>query len=311
MKKIIIYFLFCSISLIKIQAQVNKAFNITEQALNEVTFYEQPNYRGNQGKVFYGKGGMRFPFANKKNVSFTIASGKIVYIKFCNEIPYEQAYSDAVPNIDLSMICGIRIDETQNITLAWSGISSEIHNNDCKKVFGKITVKFKEIAPDGTESFLQLQQVIPTNDKFTFEAFNKTNADVPNRYGNFVYNNNPLPNVINAVSIQPNGRDECWLLIGKTAIRDGRVRMVITSNIRSEHKGGDLELDYSNNIHMASPVTEQIPINYLYNGDKLVNAENPRFFVGPYRASGGPQNRNIASGGIYKNFRSYFIISGL
>jgi len=312
MKKIFLAITFCCILAIQLNAQIKQIIGSSgATTFGDVTFYQNPNQQGAMGKITFVHKMLQFPFTNKKNVSFRVNSGKIAYIKFCYEIPYEQAYTGSVNNIDLTSICGIRIDEVQQVSLAWSGISTDIHNNDCKKVFGNVSVKFKEVAPDGTESFLPMTQVVAGADRFVFDAFSKANANVANRYGNFVVNNNPVPDVNTMVSLLRHGRDECWLPIGKTAIRDGRVKMIITSNVKSAHKSGDLELDYSSNVQMAAPVTEQIPINYLYNGDKLVNRENPRFFVGPYQATGSPDNKTIASGGIYKNFRVHFIIQGL
>jgi hypothetical protein len=312
MKNVFLAIAFCCILAIQLTAQVNKIIGgAGTTTLEEVTFYQNQNLQGATGKITFVAKILRFPFTNKKNVSFSVNSGKIAYIKFCYEIPYEQAFVGTVNNIDLTSICGIRVDEVQQVSLAWSGISTEIHNNDCKKVFGTVSVKFKEVAPDGTEGFLSLRNSRSATNDLVFNAFNKANADIANRYGNFVSNNNPVPDVNTMVSMPGFGRDECWLPIGKTAIRDGRVKMIITSNVKSAHKSGDLELDYSSNVKMAAPVTDEVPINYLYNGEKLVNRESPRFFVGPYQATGSPNNKTIASGGIYKNFRVHFIIQGL
>jgi hypothetical protein len=282
--------------------------NLTK-TINDVTFFSESNLRGTQGKAYYRVGVFKFPFENKKSISFKVTSGKIAYVKFCNDIPVERAFTGNVASIDLTYICGLRIDDIQDIGVSFAGISTDVCNNDCKNVFGSVKVKLVEKAPDGTDCYLTLTDLgIPNKTEFT--AFDKPTLGERNRYRNYVFNNNPIPAINIAVTVNNIG-DECLLPVGKTAIRDGRVRMVIVSNIKSAHKSGDVASDYCSNVHMDAPVTKIVPINYLYDGDKLVNAANPRLIVGPFRATGNPDNGVLANAGILKNFRAHFIVFGL
>jgi len=289
----------------------------TPVVFNDLTVYEQPNLSGNSGKIKISKlNGLIFPFTNLTNASFKIAAHKIVYLKYCLEFPVEVAFTETQTNIDLSKVCGIRSDDMQWVGIGFNGISTEIHNNDCKRVYGNITVKMQETSPydNNLFTFFSTNSFTPfrNTDKTGPYLLNIANSSADPIYTNYVFNNNPVPNITTGPGTRSRGRADVGFWVGKAAVRDGRIKIFINSKIGSAHKSCDLCDDFSSKVEMARAKTEAIPINYLYDGEKLLNAENNKLILGPYPASGSRDGTAItASGGTNKNFRVHLTIGGL
>ncbi len=323
MKKIILSFIVALVSTTFSNAQISKIINQegTKTILKKITttfpdavFFEQPNYQGQSGNISFSAGVIKLPFLNKKHLSMQVPQGKIVYVKYCSEFPYEMVYSESVVDIDLTMVCGIRSDVRSGFNLDFNGFTTDIHNNDCKKMFGNVAVKVVETAPDGTSVFIpyNVGTALRTADKFTFNPFTRNKADSRVNFENFVFDKNQTPIINSIVKVKSDGGDDiAGYAVGESAIRDGRVKFVFTINIASAHKGGEAALDFCPNVHMERPVVKEIPINYMYDGNKLVNAQTPKIILGPFAASGSPDNKVMASGGIYKNFGVQFTVAGL
>lgn len=251
-----------------------------------------------------------------KNVSITIANGRIVYLKYCNvEFPYEMAYSESQANINLEGVCGVRSDESTAITVNFNGISTAIHDNDCKKVFGKITIQVTENSPTESDVLSSISCSTGTafkgENKFTFQPMNINKADSRKNISNYVFNDNPVPNLGgNLISSSKTGEDKAVFVVGKNALLEGRVKMIVTSNIAGAHKSCPTCDGYSSNIHMERPITEIIPLEYTYPYHGLRTPQLGNAIVlGPYSAFGTPDGTSItAQGGFSQNFRVHIIL---
>lgn len=285
--------------------------------VTDIKLFDQTNYKGNSGYFSISDGKLVAPFP-VKNVSFTVPSGKIVYLKKCDtEFPYEEAYTASQGKADLSKVCGIRSDDIAGFTVQFNGMSAIIHNNDCRKFFGSVKIKVFEHAPgDGAQSFMVCGAgtYFRGADRFTFLPFNNASASTTPPYSNYVHNANPAVPTVSTIVSGRGGVGEALgtFQVGASALREGRVSVMVISNIGSAHKTCDLCDDYTSNVHMSAPATESFPLNKSYVGGKIVDGSHPKVVLGPYHAHGSRDGFAItASGGTDKDFRVHLTVTGL
>lgn len=323
MKKLLFYLVtavavnsssFAQFDTVKINTDLKKPQikGLAGTTVNDILVYDQPNYRGNSGYFRILNGNLVPPFSLKgRIVSFTVPAGKIVYIKKCrDEFPTEEAFTTSQAKIDLSGICGIRSDEKGVISISFNGISTIIHNNDCKRFFGSIRIKVVEAAPGGSGAISYMPYTLTSNraDAFTYLAYSNADANTrPAALGrtNYVFNADPVPVLRDHLT---------WgnFDIGRNALREGRVSFVITSDLGSAHKTCDLCDDFSSNVRMEAPVTKTFPINRADATGRILNAGNNLIVVGPLKARGSRDGSAItASAGTFLDFFAHFGVTGL
>jgi hypothetical protein len=292
-----------------------------------VTIYERTDYQGSTAKFIKPSSGRyNFPFPTQ-HVSIKIPGGKMLYIKTRDgEFTVEDAYVGSQRDITLREVLGVRMDDTASIRISFNGISTEVHNMDCLRFGGKVQVRVKEINPDepSLESAMRWKILYagapnPGNDRFTYPIFNlPTTILSDNRYATelnrgFVFNNNPVPVLTEqghyGSRIMQNSANV--FTVGRSALREGRVKIWIQTDLASAHKTCDLCDDFSSNVKMLHVAYESIPINKTYGDGKIVDAAHPYFVIGPYAAHGNRDGSAItASAGTDKNFRVHFAVSG-
>ena len=287
--------------------------------LNEVSdieVFEYPKFKGRTGKFRWENGKLVPPF-KPGNVSFRVPEGKIVYIRRCiSDFPDESAYTGSVASADLSKVCGIRSDDLVYIYVQFNGISTTIHNNDCKRFFGSLKVKMYESAPDGAAQVL-LPMTAPATfrpDAFTFQAFSHPSSASAPRLGNLVHNGNPVTQAPSAVVYITGGGGEAVAkyAIGASAVRDRRAGLTINADLGSAHKTCDLCDDFSSNVRMTAPVNKSFPFNRADTDGRTLNAANNHLTMGPLKARGSRDGYAItASGGTFLDFYAHFTVIGL
>ena len=292
----------------------------------DILFFEKPNYTGaSAGIVKTANGTFQLPFS-LQHVSFKVPDGKIVYIKKCFEFGSEKAYFRSQPDISLEGICGIRTDETATIAITFNGISSEIHNNDCMRFSGTVKVKVMETAPDNATADAMMMysqtvsdgRTVSTQGEATiFDWGNGRRAslyDVRQNTGT-IYNNNPVPELVTQAHNFFGFTEKSYKVtytVGKSALRDGRLRIIVAADLISAHKTCDLCDDFSSSIKMAAPGYSVIPLKKIYDGGKILDAAHPYFIAGPFTAKGSRDGTAItATAGTTKNFRVHFAVLGL
>ena len=291
----------------------------TLSLIYDITVYEQPGYQGRSGYFMMRGDRLESPFP-VSNVSFTVPAGKIVYIKRCDGFASESAYAASQTSIDLTSICGIRSDVLTTLTVQFNGISTIIHSDDCKRIFGDIKIKILENAPGASGGSLLSEMILSTTtfmggDSYTFLPFANENASSTPRYGygyrDYVRNeiglrpSGFLP-VVNSPTV---GNAAGVFKVGRNALRDGRLKIVVISNLGSAHKNCNSCLDFSSNVRMRAPITETLPINH--SDGRVIDATHNRLILGSYEASGLPDHSPAASGGVFQNFRVHLSLVGL
>lgn len=284
--------------------------------VNDFMVVEFPAFTGRRENPRLKDGKLVASFPLKK-VSITIPAGKIVYLKYCNaEFPYEIAVSESQANINLEGVCGVRSDESTIVKINFNGISTAIHDNDCKKVFGKITIQVQENSPLEADVITAFKCSTGTafrgDTQFLFQPMKINKADSRKNISNYVFNDEPVPSLGgNVISNSTAGEDMATFIVGKNALLQGRVKMILSSNIAGAHKSCTTCDGYSSNIHMAAPIIEVIPLefNYPYHGLRTPQLGNA-IILGPYNAFGTPDGASLtAQGGFSQNFRVHLLLS--
>lgn len=287
--------------------------------VNDIEVFELPDYQGRSGYFKLVNGKLVHPFPGSKNISFKVPRDKIVYIRTFFEFPSESVFTKSQTNTNLQNVTAIRSDDESGVYVEFNGISTAIHNNDCKKVYGNIKVKIIEVSPDGDEvqSYMPLgpipglpgRQVIRNTATFTPFSFANAGSITESYYNNHIYNNDPEPNIQ-----YPRGRHEGikapatgYFVAGKNALREGRVKIWVSSDLASAHKTCNTCDDFSSRIKMKTPVNELVPVNIFIPGTTTVNTTGKLMMFGPYRAFGSRDGTAItATAGTVKDFRVYF-----
>lgn len=291
----------------------------------EIKIFEKPNFQGASASLVRKPDGsfyLPFPLSN---VSFKVPDGKIVYIKRCFEFGSETAYFTSQTNISLQDICGIRTDEKASIEITFTGISTEVHNQDCMRFSGTVLIKILETAPDNASSdaVMQYTQMMKGRQRYLTRqgecrifdwstSTQRTSRQYSPLYNNTntIFNNNPVPELTKIARDYFDHTDSSYKVVftvGKTALREGRLSVWTKTDLVSAHKTCDLCDDFSSGIKMETPGFASFPINKTGRDGKRLDAANPYFIAGPFRAKGSRDGFAVtASAGTIKNFRVHF-----
>ena len=288
--------------------------------VTEIEVFESPDYMGRSGYFKIVNGKLVAPFLTAHN-SFKVPRDKIVYIKTSSqEFSDEAVYVRSQRDISLSSVTGIRSDNKSGVYVEFEGISTAIHNNDCKKVFGDIIVQVIETAPgaDGINVLMPLgpipdvpgRQAIRNSKEFKAFSFANAGSIPASYYRPYIYNNNTEPVFRYKDPGERYGLpapDEAFFVAGANALREGRVKIVVTSKLGSAHKTCDLCDDFSSHIEMKTRKTDGVTLNIFNAGTTTVNTTGTKLVFGPYQASGSRDGTAItATAGTTKEFRAYF-----
>ncbi len=292
----------------------------------DVKVFERSNYQGRSGSFRWLAGRLVPPF-QVSNASFKIPDGKIVYIRTTFEFSSEAVYTESQPRIDLQNITGIRCDDKASIEVGFYGIQTAIHNNDCRRFYGKVQVMLTEVSPDSeqVQSFMPFGSVsgspggpVATVNPNMFTAFNYQHARSlpPEYYRQFIHDldpyrpNDPEFTISDRIrrGTQPAASSTVFV-VGKKAVRDRRLKLLVTSDLGSAHKTCDLCDDFSSFIKMRDPVSTSKDVGRyrkITRSGQAPRWEERVFAFGPYQASGSRDRRALtATGGTFKEFRVY------
>jgi hypothetical protein len=290
-------------------------------AFTDITLFPQPDYAGKSGNFKWVNGKLVAPFP-LNNCSFRVARDRIVYVKTAFEFATETQYSRDQRQANLSGAIGVRSDEEIGLFISLDGISTAIHNNDCRKVYGTVKIMLLESAPDtdSTQSNA-MRSAVPGSqrplamagaDKWTFTPWKYASAAaVPSNrnYAAYILNNSPAP----ATANHPEWRDVAnddpklgYFVCGKEALQQGRLQLHFTSDVASAHKTCDLCDDFSSKIKMRAPAYQSVRLSSYYGAGPL-DITLKKFVLGPYDASGSRDGSAItATAGTNKQFKVYY-----
>lgn len=252
-------------------------------------------------------------FTNKRAISLKVAHDYIAYITFkegqATEGLFAGDYEDFGARYPLE-IQSIRVVGGMTAYVNLSGISTQIHNNDCRRIFGNIRLQVKEELPTGA---LVPCPVVAINGTRSNPGARDAHRpvlifDQPNSfsrrptYHNYVFSSDghSVPEITSWVSSIRSDYVGARFLVNQQAVREHRIILEFTTDLGSQHKSGDLATDYSSDVRMSRP--ETISVNYY---------SSPAYFnIGPFTAQGNPNNNYGQASGvrysIQKTLRVHF-----
>jgi hypothetical protein len=264
----------------------------------QATIYEFPNYTGRSVTTDIYSGMIRtsLPFPSN-DISIRIPNGYQMLVKTnCDprhEFPAQLWYHTSKPSLRLpGGLCEAKLYKKALFHVALEGIVTNVHNNDCKKVYGNITYSASgTYYPNGTgihytgaaylPPFAAPSQDGKSSPPLRLMDFTK---DRTNRTSLFVYNY--LPNTrfdwsgySPKVSMStPSYSRPFSFFVGDP---DNAVTFNFGVNLASAHKGCDLCTDFTWNSKMATTEYKSVTASFT-NGESTKN-----LYVGPFKTSDG------------------------
>ncbi|NOT92211.1 hypothetical protein [Ferruginibacter sp.] len=333
----------------------NPPYSVLFLQLPYVEIFEKPNYQGKSIKFpyqvskYYPNPAVKnynvpvvsppLPFVSK-NVSVKLSDPKLIaYLKVNDLNPI--VVHDNVPNLQLpyERINSILIDHKVHIVVSLRAILSEIHNNDCKKLYGNIDMEVYTSNGMGGQSFALIadkrnvtnpwitsstninpiitdQWSFNNNTTFRINAFKESKEDVQQQNKNCTM----LYNIKDYYSPVNTGRPFLLLtgdyspydfhfIVGSMSIVNKGVYLKLKVDLGSAHKGCDLCTDFTWDAKMATADIKNIPLEKL--GTPTPGGINSTYFVGNYRSdvrtnggTNGPLHATYLQidDGIFQNF---------
>ncbi|MBP6430792.1 MAG: hypothetical protein KA319_03415 [Ferruginibacter sp.] len=280
--------------------RVNKGgvIGIEFQNLPYIEVFEFPDFKGRSAlftQNIYLKENLDLPFI-AKNISIRMSDPKmLVYLDFfgCNS-GHSRANEriTVLENgnvvIDDRKLCGLKIGEKMALRVKFNGVITDIHNDDCRRLYGKISYQIKEFDEYNREyvlcNFIDFKSRKP--DVITVFDVPK-NANNP--ISNYVYNirnaylqsleGEPRGNTgRNKLFYSPRAENEPYeeFLVDKNAYIQKRIKIEVITNIGTHHKSCHTCFDYTADASMLNPITQYITITNYPNYDFNVQAGNFR-----------------------------------
>ncbi|MFZ4545184.1 MAG: hypothetical protein ACOYOA_14115 [Saprospiraceae bacterium] len=307
MNKIIIFLIISSFTALNAQVKYQKGSVIKNPnvALSSATewieVYNGQNFHGAKQKLYASNSAITVPFETDRG-SIKVAPGYIAYITLCDEFNEVVVLSGDYFVFSLGKICALKFAKKAVVTVTYNGISTNIHNNDCKKHFGSVKVRVTENRADGSvvNTAIDPSSSMRASSTFAVKAYDVSSLNYIGPQNNFIYNNTPVPSI-------PVGANKFFAFaVNKEALDAGKISVVVETDLASAHKTCDLCDDYSNNVRMARSETSS---TLIQNIPLFAGAGSPsrELIVGPYRATGSRAGSAItASAGSSHDIRVHF-----
>lgn len=285
-----------------------------------IEIYPNANFQGRPAKYAQNIPNFSYPASfNQRNVSIKIAPGCIAYISFHEENPSEGIFVGDHATFGATQILNIksiRVVEGISAYVNFSGISTEIHNNDCKRVFGYVKARMYErlvsgelvpcplIERNGMPIILDNSNRNPLYD--TIALFSRPNS-FP---GNSIYGGTSQSYVFQSLGVRrraeiretfrmENGRSAGYAyLVSLQALRDNRIVLELISDLGSHHKSNDLATDYSSSVKFQRPQVTRIDYQTMSTFASF----------GPFLGFGNPNNNYGAASGVRFSLSKPFIV---
>lgn len=244
--------------------------------------FEFPDFKGRSVKFvesipFRDNLGLPFPLSN---ISVKLSSDEVIAYLSGN-CGSNKGYITVSRNARMlnipNTVCGLRIGKKNAVRMRFNGILSEIHNNDCKRMYGKVQIRMVEKDASGNTL-----SVCKTFDESRMDANGwVTVFDIPKTAGTVPSNLYDINRYFIAErDIDVTGRkntsrgrlfrtplneDRPYELFyfDSLSYRRGDLTLEVKASLGSHHKGCDLCTDYTDNASMARETVQSFAVkNY-------------------------------------------------
>ncbi len=248
-----------------------------------VEIFTEPNFQGTRIELIGFNNTLNLPIPYRpgyKNISVRVTSGYVAYINVCDEFNEEVMVYENSPNLRLYSICtlNIKVDFAVHKLLAFHGFTTDIHNNDCKKIFGQFKLQMQESRPGGGTTACIVtslrrgdENLISGYDQREVVVFQRTsaaNTSQPTCRSPYVFARSHSFNYHESTT-----GGTLSFVVGASAITENRVSFVSYANLHTAHKMNDLAT-YNPDIQLRPT----LPITRT-----LVSLPSGEDTVGPYK----------------------------
>ncbi len=313
---------------------ISCSYTISTSIQAQIFIYSMPGGPGGGGTTSLYNGEIRdftYPASvtNRRNISLRVLTGYIAYISFREDFPQESIFIGDHPNFGSEYpndIQSIRVVRSPRADLNFCGFSTQIHNNDCRRIFGTVKIRFLERLPSGvlipcprTQNRGTVDNGLSRGDYSSASMFIKENVfpeagvfgtianllmssargPSPERY--VFANDGSTVSALRRTLVLPNGQAAGYgYTVSQDALREDRIVIEFVTNLGDHHKSNDLALDYSSNVSMQETTTTLIPYQSAATA----------FSIGDFELKGNPNSHHgMASGvrfSILKSLRIHF-----
>lgn len=275
------------------------------ESLPYVEIFEFPDFRGRSVKfvddIFF-KNNLDLPFP-LENISVKNSSDDVISY-FSYNCTGKKKYITVDRNkqqVTLGThICGLRIGKKEAIRMKFNGILAQIHNNDCKRMYG--IIKYRIIEKDVSGNVLSICKNIDerrTDEWGWVTLFQKSKnesiipANLYNIDNYFIKERSKTAAGQKPFLFRPPLNEDLpyeVFLFDALTYDEGNLKLEISINIGTHHKSCDLCSDYTDNASMINEYVQEYTIKReqnLYNiqPGKFRSASGVGGFTGPEHAT--------------------------
>lgn len=224
-----------------------------------VEIYTQANYLGTRIIVTGATNTVNLPLPNTpgyKTISIKVQPGYVAYVNTCNEFNDEVMIYGNRPSLTLYALCPITIkaERASFMRVQFQGFTTNIHNNDCRKIFGSVRLKMFENRPGGgtVTNIVTMQNGVDVStlnrmEALVFNRLSASNTSLPNCISPYVFDSSFVPNFNESIVNQERTSGIFVVfVVGESAVAERRTGFISNSNLRTAHKMNDFATYYSN-----------------------------------------------------------------
>ena len=267
--------------------------------------FEFPNYQGRSIKLYENTQLNSFPFP----LSFWHYSMKVkgnaadytIRLKSCDgEFPtyvyarmsggsdfFISAPSNSIYNtVPLPNICELSVEKTARITVTLNGIETDIHNNDCKKMYGDISMKIQETTDGNPITIRKITDLESSSETVTYYFARRGSLNLSMGDENIFFQQRADLHITSVPTKRLARRPllTATYLTTEKALRDNKVLITVMTDLSSAHKNSDLDPFFTWDIKMKKQEKTHV---YLQNLPIHANSSLGRELIaGPYTAYG-------------------------
>lgn len=248
-----------------------------------VEIFTEPNFQGTRIELTGFNNTLNLPIPYRtgyKNISVRVTPGYVAYINVCDEFNEEVMVYENSPNLRLYSICplNVKVDVAAYRTLIFHGFTTDVHNNDCKKIFGKFKLQMQEGRPSGGTTAcivishrredINLIHDYNQREIVIFERANASNSSLPTCRIPYVFANSHSFSYHESTT-----GGTATFVVGASAITENRVNFVSYANLHTAHKINDFAT-----YHLDIQLRPTVPIT-----KSLASLPSGEDTVGPYK----------------------------
>ncbi|HPJ11246.1 MAG TPA: hypothetical protein PLS51_11490 [Flavobacterium sp.] len=222
-----------------------------------VEIYTQANYGGTVTTVTGANNTINLPIPNTpgyKTISVKVQPGYVAYINTCNEFNDEVMVYGNRTSLTLYAVCALTIkaEVATFMRVQFQGFKTNVHNNDCRKIFGSVKLKMFENRPGGGTTYCNVViqndvdlSMINRLEAVVFTRSSASDSSLPNCVSPYVFDQSyTQPYQESLINRERTAGIAVTFVCGQSAVAQHRTGFVSNSNLKTAHKMNDFATYY-------------------------------------------------------------------